>query len=621
LDGFKVTNAMLSQPTDPLPLSCEDPHLQFASFFGEAALRPYAYLVSSLLAEGHICVDLSRTGQLMAKLPEPLRAAFVPGNTVLQQSAFVSTRPEQPQPFIWHNGRLYLQRYFHYETQILERIGLFTEQERTEQDARRQLLLALKDYVQELFPEDPKVPGPDWQLLAALQSFCLQFVLVTGGPGTGKTTTVARILALLYRQNPGLRIALAAPTGKAAARMAESLKNSGKTLGSVSDLFARLAPSTLHRLLQGMPDSPQFRYNEANPLPYDVVIVDEASMIDVALMAKLMNAIGPTTRLLLLGDKDQLASVEAGSILGDVCVAAGVINRFDNDTQSFLNTFIGNPDRQLGADSLAPGTEHPLAGRIVRLTYSRRFRDTQGIGRFSKAVLQGEMQEAATFATASGDNSVIITDGYDDAAFEAFAEGYKAYIGEPDPRKALELLNKQRLLCAVREGSQGLYQLNRRIERYLEERKLIRFTGEFYEHRPLIVTRNYYNLGLFNGDVGIVRKDDRGQLRVFFEDSKGELRSVLPGYLAQVETVFAMTIHKSQGSEFDRVLVLLPENASPLLTRELLYTGVTRARHQVAIQAPLAVLQHCIERTVERGSGIAGRLATWKYVRPEHQNQ
>ncbi|RYY99422.1 MAG: hypothetical protein EOO11_05030 [Chitinophagaceae bacterium] len=338
-------------------------------------------------------------------------------------------------------------------------------------------------------------------------------------------------------------------------------------------------------------------------------------------MAKLMNAVGPGSRLLLLGDKDQLASVEAGSVLGDLCQAAGVINRFPGSTQAYLNSFVPAAGRRLGPEHLAQETDHPLAGRIVRLTHSRRFPDEFGIGRFSKAILNGAHDDVALFCAPAADPHVAISDGYDDAAFEAFAEGYADYIREADPRAALRLLNRQRVLCAVREGERGLYGLNRRIERYLEEQRLIRFTGEFYEHRPVIVTRNYYNLGLFNGDIGLVRKDARGQLRVFFEDSKGELKSVLPGYLAQVETVYAMTIHKSQGSEFDRVLLVLPDVPVPLLTRELLYTGVTRARSHVRIQAPLAVLTECIRKSVERGSGIAGRLATWKFTHTDHQNQ
>jgi exodeoxyribonuclease V alpha subunit len=447
-----------------------------------------------------------------------------------------------------------------------------------------------------------------WQTAAAISGALNNFTIITGGPGTGKTTTVAKLLAVLFSMNPSLKVALAAPTGKAAARMAESLKAaSAKGLNS-SELFNRLQPSTIHRLLRNVPGTTRFKFNADNPLHYDVVIIDECSMIDVALFAKLLDAIGKKTRLIMLGDKDQLASVEAGSLFGDLCQLQETINRFSNERISFINSFVPEEEKKLpDSNGDNPGTI--LSQHIIELKDSHRFSDTKGIGRFSKAVISNNVPVLQEFIDVSQDDQVSIDVNGSHAVFEEFILGYKEYILEKNISAALRSLNKLRVLCAVREGDQGLYTLNRHIEEFLRRKGLLKHAGEFYEHRPVMITRNNYRLGLYNGDTGILRYDEHGVLRAWFENTEGKIISVLPVYLTQIETVFAMTIHKSQGSEFDSVMVVLPVSTrSGLLTRELLYTAVTRAKIKVVIRSTPEIILDTALQQVDRGSGISDRL-------------
>jgi exodeoxyribonuclease V alpha subunit len=404
-------------------------------------------------------------------------------------------------------------------------------------------------------------------------------------------------------------VALAAPTGKAAVRMAESLKSASPGLSpAIRAQFETITPLTIHRLLKSNPDSPYFRFNKENPLNYDVVIVDESSMIDVALFAKLLNAVGENTKLILLGDKDQLASVEAGSLFGDLCKSQPSF-QVSPERAALINLFITDPKRQITGDLVTTPKRQLLFEQIVELKGSHRFRSDEGIGKFSKTVINGNIDQLQSFLVSSGDEQVQIDTKYDEKVFEAFIKGYKEYIREPDIRKALKKFNSLRVLCAVREGDHGLYTLNKRVEKYLQQNRLIKPTSEFYEHRPVIVMKNHYDINLFNGDVGIMRYDENQALKAWFEDSSGELKSILPGFISEAETVYAMTIHKSQGSEFDRVLVVLPDLENmPLLTAELLYTAVTRARSKVVVQGSEAVISRTAARRVKRASGISGRI-------------
>ena len=589
-----------------------DVHQQFAEYFDIPALKPYAYLLSKKGSEGHICLHLDKIKEETENLPEAYKKIDT-GNSILETIPLVGTDGNDRQPFVLYQNRLYLQRYFRYETGFLQRVKQFLDTEKALLPERKALLQSQQALISKLFAgtvaNDGNDPA-DWQLAAAITGVLNNFTIITGGPGTGKTTTVAKILAILFATDPALKVALAAPTGKAAARMAESLRNTAIEVDAATkEKFALLQPATIHRLLKPVNGTPYFRHNNSHPLNYDVVIVDESSMIDVALFAKLLDGIHPETRLILLGDKDQLASVEAGSLFGDLCQAQESVNFFTAERRAFMNTFLEDEQRHIPTCQERNNDPHPLFQHLVELRRSHRFTGNTGIGKFSRAVINNDVPVIRSFFPPSADEQVIIDPAASVKLFEDFIANYAAFIEEKDIATALKRLNTQRVLVAVREGPQGLYAVNRHIEKYLYDHKLIAANTEFYENRPVILTRNYYEHGLFNGDTGIIRTDENGALMAWFEDSSGALKAVLPGYLTQAETAFAMTIHKSQGSEFGEVMVVLPDSTDvPILTRELLYTAVSRARKKVYVQGTPEVILMAAERFVERASGIAGRF-------------
>lgn len=590
-----------------------DVHQQFAEYFDIPALKPYAYLLSKKGSEGHICLHLDKIAAEKENLPESYQKIET-SNQLLESIPLVGTQGNDKQPFVIYQNRLYLQRYFRYETEFLQRIRQFLVKEKARLPERIALLQQQQPLISKLFAgtagsSDNNDPA-DWQLAAAITGVLNNFTIITGGPGTGKTTTVAKILAILFATDPALKVALAAPTGKAAARMAESLRNTTIEVDAhITEKFRLLQPATIHRLLKSINGSPYFRHNKDNPLNYDVVIIDECSMIDVALFAKLLDAIHPDTRLILLGDKDQLASVEAGSLFGDLCQAQEHLNRFTTSRRQLINSFMPEENRHIPATAEQNDDHHPLFQHLVELRRSHRFTGDKGIGKFSKAIISNNVPVIISFFPPSADEQVIVDPEASAQLFEDFIAGYAAFIAEKDIATALKLLNAQRVLTAVREGPQGLYAVNKQIEKYLFDKKLITANTEFYQNRPVILTRNYYEHGLFNGDTGIIRADENGVLMAWFEDSTGALKAVLPGYLTQAETAFAMTIHKSQGSEFGEVLVLLPDTTDvPILTRELLYTAVSRAKNKVYVQGTPEVILMAAERFVERASGIASRF-------------
>jgi exodeoxyribonuclease V alpha subunit len=572
-----------------------DVHGQFAGFFRDKALYPFAYLVSRRLAEGHICLDLDELGSEI----DP---------SVLRDLPMVA-EPGSKQPFILQHNRLYLERYHRYETKILNRLSAFLKSEQIVAQARIAVIQQHAELIRKLFPPEtdnaalPPEEKLNWQLAAAVCGALNDFTIITGGPGTGKTTTVARLLAVLYTLEPELKVALAAPTGKAALRMAESLKNAKlDTSPEIAAKFDSQEPMTVHRLLRYVPDSPYFKHNAANPLPYGLVIVDEASMLDAALFSKLLDAVAEGARLILLGDKDQLASVEAGSLLGDLCRLPGVVNNFDQSRAGLVSNFTAG--FQVDAGPLPA-----LAGHVVELKRSRRFSSLAGIGLFSKAVLQNDRPVLENIIREDGNEQVVLDSDYAEDLFQSFIKGFETYITESDPYTALKKFNDIRILCAVRNGEQGVDRVNRRVEDFLRKKGLLNGNGETYLNRPVMVTGNNYELGLFNGDVGIMRPDAAGVLKVWFEDGQGGVRDLMPAYIPYLATVFAMTIHKSQGSEYDQVLILFPKAADErILTREILYTAVTRARQKAIIQVSPEQLLTMAATGVHRASGIKERI-------------
>lgn len=583
-----------------------DVHRQFAAYFENPSLSPFLYLLSKRFSEGHICLDLEDID-----IEELKEAGFGKVELQVLSGNSVVGGEKDFQPFILWKNKLYMQRYFFYESVVYEQVISLINSEKEERATREKELLDLKDTITHLFPAD-NLGKPDWQMVAAISAVLNRFNIITGGPGTGKTTTVAKILALLLRLDPDTKIALAAPTGKAAARMAESLKATAQKPelnldAATKEVFSKLEPSTLHRLLGAKPNKIYFKHDNANTLPHDLIIVDESSMIDVALFAKLLDAIKPTASVIFLGDKDQLASVEAGSLFGDLCTAQNELNLFNHNRAKFINDLMPLGKTPLSEENIQ-ANNHPLFQHIIELQHSYRFAAGGNIGIFSRAIIDNDVATIKSFFDNHAPD-IALDSEYKANTLTTFAKAYRDYILEPDIKTALQKLNNLRVLCATREGEQGVYKTNQHIERYLQSKDLISVSATFYEHRPVMVTGNNYELGLFNGDIGIVRKDETGKLRVYFEDADGNLRGIQPAFVTASETVFAMTIHKSQGSEFDNVLVRLPDyGENAILARELLYTAVTRAKKKVIVQASEEVILETCGRRVKRGSGIAQRF-------------
>ena len=626
-----------------------------------------AALASHQLGHGHVCLDLAATlanPDFALSLPpegeDAARATLLPSEVLaglelaawlaaLQASRLVAGEDGQGEaPLVLCGGRLYLRRYWSYERAVAAAIAARLGDPSA-------VPAQLTERLAKLFPEALTVDGArqtDWQKVACALAARGSFSLITGGPGTGKTTTVVRLLALL--QEPALaagqplRIRLAAPTGKAAARLTESIGAQVASLG-VADGVKQAIPSevtTLHRLLGSLPDSRHFRHHAGNLLPLDVLVVDEASMIDLEMMASLLGALPRHARLILLGDKDQLASVEAGALLGDLCRDAEG-GFYSAETRAWLEQVSGEvlADPALRAGEAA---RQPLAQQTVMLRHSRRFGSGSGIGRLARAVNAGAAAEArAILAAGSADLQVLRLRGEQDAALERLLldglsvteagqpQGYAHYLNvlrsvrpaaecPPDSEQwqewagdVLKAFDAFQLLCAVRKGPWGVEGLNPRIAAALHRRGLLEGDQGWYEGRPVLVTRNDYSLGLMNGDIGIALRlpepaDEPGQpprqvLRVVFprNDGSGALRFILPSRLSAVETVFAMTVHKSQGSEFAHTALILPDSLNPVLTKELVYTGITRARHWFSlIESRSGVFDEAVRRKVERRSGL-----------------
>jgi exodeoxyribonuclease V alpha subunit len=440
-----------------------------------------------------------------------------------------------------------------------------------------------------------------------------KFAVISGGPGTGKTTTAAKILALLLEDAwpAPLRIALAAPTGKGAARLQSAIYISKDSLvcsDQIKDALPASA-STIHRLLGPIEGSPYFRHNPSNPLDLDVLLIDEASMVDLALMSKLVQALRPSSRLILLGDKDQLASVEAGAVLGDIC-NTGRSHSYSKRFSTSLEKATGYTVE--GESKRVP----PIADGIVHLRKNYRFASGGGIAELSSAVNRGDWLSSRTllWEASNGDiawRELPSRDSLRPALKETVLEGFRGAFDSPDAERVSGGLDQFRILCALREGPFGAPAVNLLVEEVLRAERLIRGEGKWYPGRPVLIARNDYELNLFNGDTGITLPDpgQPGELRVFFPTAGGMIRKVHPLRLPEHETCYAMTVHKSQGSEFERVLLILPDRDSPVLTRELVYTAVTRARRSVEIWGSQVVFRAALERCTERRSGL--RDALW----------
>jgi exodeoxyribonuclease V alpha subunit len=581
----------------------------------EPLLALAARLVCRATGEGNICASLAdAAGQPLATLGEDgagLAPPFPLWCEILRREEVVG-RPGEVAPLILDDaGRLYLYRYWAYERGLAEDLAARLADDPAGIEPRR-----LRDGLDRLFPRAAE-GGPDRQRLAAAVAVLKRLCVISGGPGTGKTTTVVRILALLLEQAEGpLRIALAAPTGKAAARMQEAIRTSRETLRVEPHIRERIPTeaTTIHRLLGFRPGSVGFRHDRDTPLPVDAVVVDEASMVDLALMAKLVQAVPRQARLILLGDKDQLASVEAGAVLGDICGGSPGISP---DFRRRLLAVAGQEPSAADGPGGGPAAQDgpPIQDAIVELTQSYRFSQVGGIGRLAGLVNAGDGRAALDLLERGECPDLgwrpLASPRELPARLAERAERLGAPLASGTPEAALEALDRFRILSAHRAGPYGVEALNGLVAAALEARGAIRPRALWYPGRPVLVTANDYAARLFNGDLGIALPDPAagGALRVFFRPPEGVLRRVLPGRLPDHETAYATTVHKSQGSEADEVLLILPDALTPVLTRELVYTAVTRARKRVEIWGDPAVFAAAAGRRLSRSSGL--RDALW----------
>ncbi len=614
------THPVLQQLQEAEALGLLD--IQFAGLMGKLAgggsedLLLASALTSRLTRAGHVCLDLARAEEMT--FPEGRPDACPPFPTTrewvdaLGEACVVGSPGEYTPLVLDERARLYLHRYWSYQETIVQWI-----RERAEQVEPLPSPEKLPQALERAFPEGGDAGEVDWQKVAACTAALRRFTVISGGPGTGKTTTVTGLLAvLLALQNeagPNLRIALAAPTGKAAARLGETVQRTARTLlGKTADASGiPLEAATLHRLLGSIRGSPYFRHHADHRLPLDVLVVDEASMVDLALMAKLVQALPDHARLILLGDRDQLASVEAGAVLGDICGGARA-SGFSPAFRSLLEQETGERVPETGDT----GVEAPVRDGIVLLRTSHRFKESSGLGRIARLVNEGDEEGATALLREKSADDVHWSplpapSDLAPSLHMRVREFFEHPLKASDPMQALKGFERFRILCALREGPYGVKAVNRLVERSLAAEGVIHPQGPWYAGRPVLVNRNDYELQLFNGDLGMVLlQEGQSGFRVCFPTADGTFRSVHPMRLPEHETAFAMTVHKSQGSEFDHILLILPDRPFPVLTRELLYTAVTRARRSVEIWTPPAVFKSAVSRRTRRSSGLQDAL--WK---------
>lgn len=564
-----------------------------------------AALASSAVAQGHAGLDLSRPHWLCdANVEWPDAAQW---REALQASHWVAQAPADeaspPAPLVLEQDMLYLRRYREYERRLAQGLRRIAAAPLAHDG-----LASLAPLFTSLFP---RARDGDLQARAAALALLRPLLLVTGGPGTGKTTTITRVLLLLLAQAQAMgqatpRIALAAPTGRAAERMAESLRAATAQLRELAGADAALcdalpdSASTLHRLLGTIPDRPRFRHDADHPLPFDVIVVDEASMVDLPLMCKLVEAVPDGARLILLGDRDQLPSVEAGDVLAAITDAAGEGDALPGSLAKALAPLLGDvPTQDDGAS--------PLSGHRVQL--QRGYRQSQALDLAPLADAMRAGDDDATLRLLRGGLSGVhfhedLADPLSGPSREALLAPWRALATLDDPATALRHAQRLRLLTALRDGAQGANALNQRIEEALAGPQ----REPYFHGRLLLVTENSYRHGLFNGDIGVCQHDGNGVSVAWFPGGEDGVRGFHPASLPAHTGAFAMTVHKSQGSEFDTVWLLLPRQDARTLSRELLYTAITRARRELRVCAGESVLRAALARHAARLSGLAWRL-------------
>ncbi|MDX9785944.1 MAG: exodeoxyribonuclease V subunit alpha [Desulfobacterales bacterium] len=592
---FACTVGRLAEESDPMVLTA-------------------AALASRDTAQGHICVNVARlagcpvfseTGEAMPGMLWPERSAWI---VALAKSPLVA-RNEATAPLVMDSaGRLYLARYWDYQQRLIHQL-----RQRAAHGAINVNETLLSEGLNRFFSEKSTTEGMDRQRMAVEKSVRNRLTIVSGGPGTGKTTTVIRMLALiidqaLNRDGTLPRIRLAAPTGKAAARLSETI-GAAKTRDNYlrnhySPILEYITEKaeTIHRLLgvRGK-GTGRFHHTASRPLPADVLVIDESSMVDLPLMTRLIEAVPAKARLILLGDKDQLSSVEAGAILGDICQG--------------VDLELHRPVAQTTAKASDMG--NGISHCIIQLTHSYRFGFHSGIGRLSRAINRGDAEDALACLKDDACRDVSLIEAGSRnllrQVLPVFIEThFMPLMKEQDPLARLLQFQTFRVLCAHRKGPAGVEAVNAAV-REIIRRNLgaIRQPAANDEGHPIMVTQNDYQLGLFNGDIGIIGASpaEENQWGAFFQGAGQSLRYISLSKLPQYESVYAMSVHKSQGTEFDHVLLILPPRRSRIITRELLYTAITRARKSVVIFGEAPLVREAVQTPVQRASGIGDQLS------------
>jgi exodeoxyribonuclease V alpha subunit len=530
----------------------------FGQFFSEnaAVLESEKSVLQELLSQ--LCAAHYQ-GNTCLKLTQAQQKLVLSANLATSSENVGAVFPLHLDEF----GHLYLRRYWDYEQRLIAKLR--------EMQMQNSPVLHLENLLDAFF--DKFTDGKEnWQRTAAKYAVNQNVTIITGGPGTGKTTTVVKILALLqqiHEQKP-LQIALAAPTGKAAMRLQDSITKSKNALQCEQKIKDKLPEmvTTIHRLLGAKPPSPYFRYNEKNLLPYDLIVIDEASMIDLAMMSKLVGAIKPSARLILLGDKEQLASVESGTVLADLTQA--------------------------------------LENNTVKLKKTYRFKEE--IKAFAEAINRKNSLLAWEISTQK--NGVIEHLGDDFLTY--LVEKQHNYFQKIHSNAAFEEIyaafNQFQILCAHREGTNSVSDLNYRLEKALQQQKKINLSNNWYVGRPVMISQNNTTLQLYNGDIGICLRDKNGDTKVFFPRPDGSFQGFSPARLPPCETVFAMTIHKSQGSEFEEICVCLPDYPQIILTKELLYTAITRAKESIKLITKEKIFHFTVQASVMRVTGLVSQF-------------